>query len=54
MAMSKENESVGVETEKKEFDDMMEKGLAQAKMNQSRPAAEVLADISKNIREWAR
>jgi addiction module RelB/DinJ family antitoxin len=42
------------EMTKEEFDTMMEKGLAQAKANESRPAEDVLSDIRKNIREWTR
>ena len=37
-----------------EFDAMMAKGLAQAKTNESRPAEDVLTDVRKNIREWAK
>lgn len=35
------------------FDAMMEKGLAEAKANASRPAVDVIADIKRDIREWA-
>ena len=37
-----------------EFNAMMDKGLAQAKANESRPAEDVLTDVRKNIREWAK
>lgn len=37
-----------------EFNAMMAKGLAQAKANESRPAEDVLTDVRKNIREWAK
>ena len=36
------------------FNAMMAKGLAQAKANESRPAEDVLTDVRKNIREWAK
>ena len=36
------------------FNDMMAKGLAQAKANDSRPLADVIADVKRDIREWTR
>lgn len=36
------------------FNAMMAKGFAQAKANDSRPAADVIADIKRDIREWTK
>lgn len=36
------------------FDAMMANGLVQAKNSDSRPTAEVIADLKQNIREWAK
>ncbi|MCR5008600.1 MAG: type II toxin-antitoxin system RelB/DinJ family antitoxin [Oribacterium sp.] len=38
----------------REFDIMMERGLSQAKNNESRPAKDVISDIKKDIKEWTR
>ncbi|MBQ9436736.1 MAG: type II toxin-antitoxin system RelB/DinJ family antitoxin [Lachnospiraceae bacterium] len=40
--------------DKNDFDAMMARGLAQAKADESRPAADVISDIKRDIREWAR
>ncbi|WP_155831024.1 hypothetical protein [Butyrivibrio sp. MB2005] len=37
-----------------EFNQMMEKGLSQAKNNESRPAKDVISDIRKDIRDWTK
>lgn len=36
------------------FNGLMAKGLAQAKANESRPAADVIADLRHDIREWTK
>lgn len=36
----------------KEFDSIMEKGLAQAKAGQGRPLSDVTRDMKRKIREW--
>ena len=36
------------------FNEMMAKGLKQAKANDGRPAADVIADIKRKIREWSK
>jgi DNA-damage-inducible protein J len=37
-----------------EFNQMMEKGLSQAKNNESRFAKDVISDIRNDIREWSK
>ncbi len=36
------------------FNEMMAKGLKQAKANNSRPAADVISDIKQDIRKWTK
>ena len=42
------------EMDMESFNAMMAKGLAQAKVDDSRPAANVIADIKRDIREWTK